>query len=559
MLFSHYGHAICGDETPTILGVFDFSTVPPLLFYSYIPIVVVSLAIGFLIYRKDKNSLLSRLLFFMTIFFTLWVINILVQWIASYHTVLMLGWQLTAFFEVSLFLVTTYLAYVFIYAKDIPPILKWVGFILGIALATVLPTSFNIAAYDAANCEGVVGPLWNGIYILEPALIVLIAGMGVSQWRKERTNKARQRQIAVFTTGLVLLLSTFFASNFYGELTKVYEFNLWGPLGMLVFFILLAYMIIRYHTFNIKLFGTQALVLFITLLIGSKLFYNTNTTDTILNGTTLVFFIISGTFLIRSVRAEIKQKERLQKLTEELRISNEKLKSLDKLKSEFISLASHQLRSPLTAIKGYASMLYEGSFGPMSDKQVEGAKRIYTSAQGLTNIVEDLLNVTKIEQGGMKYEFIATDLGKLVTDLYAEMKVPAESKHLEFTLDLPRDEIFMISADPVKLKQVFLNLVDNSLKYTQKGFVRLALKRDGTNIVFTVTDSGMGITPEVKAKLFEKFNRGDDKTNTGGSGLGLYLAREIARAHKGDVVIDSPGLGQGSTFTVTLPATGLPR
>lgn len=557
MTFHDYGHAICGDETPTILGVFDFSTVPPLLFYSYIPIVLLSLSIGFLIYRKDKNSLRGRLLFLMTIFFTFWVLNILIQWIASYHTILMFGWQLTVFFEVGLFAATAYLAYVFIYEKDIPPILKWLGVLGGVLLAVLLPTPLNIASYDVVNCEGVVGSLWNAIYIMESAVIVLIAGIGFSQWHKERGNKLRQKQIAVFTTGLVLLLATFFVSNFYGELTKVYEFNLWGPVGMLVFFVLLAYMIVRYHTFNIKLFGTQALVVFIALLIGSKLFYNTSTTDTILNIATLVLFVISGGFLIRSVRSEIKQKERLEKLTKELGISNNKLKGLDKLKTEFLSLASHQLRSPLTAIKGYASMLSEGAFGALDEKQTGAVKRIYTSAQGLVNVVEDLLNVSKIEQGGMKYEFMPTDLSKLVTNLYEEMKVPAETKKLVFTLEMAEHDTFTVNADPVKLKQVFLNLVDNSIKYTTNGFVKIALIRKEDSVVFSVSDNGIGISAETREKLFEKFSRGEGgKTNTGGSGLGLYLAREIARAHKGDVTIESEGLGKGSSFIVTLPASG---
>ena len=248
----------------------------------------------------------------------------------------------------------------------------------------------------------------------------------------------------------------------------------------------------------------------------------------------------------------------LDRINTELGEANEKLKGLDKLKSEFISLASHQLRSPLTAIKGYASMLYEGSFGELQPKQVEGAKRIYTSAQGLVNIVEDLLNVSKIEQGGMKYEFVQTDLSKIVLDLYNEMKISAESKSLEFNLEISQDETFIVSADPVKLKQVFLNIVDNSIKYTSKGFVKISLSRDSNNIIFTVKDSGLGISKESLAKLFEKFSRGENgATNTGGSGLGLYLAREITRAHKGDIQIESEGAGMGSTFRVILPAKDL--
>ncbi|MDQ5931227.1 MAG: hypothetical protein QG674_393, partial [Patescibacteria group bacterium] len=266
---------------------------------------------------------------------------------------------------------------------------------------------------------------------------------------------------------------------------------------------------------------------------------------------------IFGINLIRSVLREVEQREKIETLADQLQDANEKLKSLDKLKTEFLSLASHQLRSPLTAIKGYASMLSEGAFGKLDEKKSEAVNRIYTSAQGLVNVVEDLLNVSKIEQGGMKYEFMPTSLSSVVETLFNEMKVPAQSKHLEFTLDMDKHDKFIVSADPVKLKQVFLNLVDNSIKYTQKGFVKISLRRIDDKIVFSVTDNGMGISPETKSKLFEKFSRGEGgKTNTGGSGLGLYLAQQIAKAHKGDILIDSEGLGKGSVFTVAIPSSG---
>ena len=290
----------------------------------------------------------------------------------------------------------------------------------------------------------------------------------------------------------------------------------------------------------------------------------TITTQTLLP---FLIFIIFLTFTISVLTVAIlliwrRHTKSLEDLTEQLEHSNlgladlnGKLKGLDKLKTEFLSLASHQLRSPLTAIKGYASMLTEGSFGKMDEKQDVAVKRIYTSAQGLVSIVEDLLNVSKIEQGGMKYEFMTTELSKSVTDLYNEMKIPAESKGLELTLDIPPYEKFIVNADPTKLKQVFLNLTDNSIKYTPKGFVKLSLRHEGSNIVFAVSDNGVGISPETMGKLFGKFNRGEGgKLNTGGSGLGLYLAREIARVHKGDIVIESEGLGKGSTFKVVIPA-----
>jgi signal transduction histidine kinase len=246
----------------------------------------------------------------------------------------------------------------------------------------------------------------------------------------------------------------------------------------------------------------------------------------------------------------------LEHLRDKLEDANERLKDLDKLKSEFVSLASHQLRSPLTVIKGYASLLVDDN---LPEKQTEMVRHIYLSAQGMANVVEDFLNVTKIEQGGMKYIFAPVDIRTIVNDLVSDMKISAEDKHLEFLSEIDTQETFMVNADGTKIKQVFLNLVDNSIKYTKEGFVKVSLKKQKIEsgqdcILFLVSDSGIGITEEVKSKLFQKFNRGNGAAlNTGGSGLGLYLAQEIIKAHKGEILIESEGLGKGSTFSVILP------
>lgn len=248
--------------------------------------------------------------------------------------------------------------------------------------------------------------------------------------------------------------------------------------------------------------------------------------------------------------------KKVDALNGELAEANEKLKGLDKLKTEFLSLASHQLRSPLTAIKGYASMLLENSFGELRDqKQREAVDRIFQSSMNLTKTVEDLLNVSKIEQGGMKYEFMELDVAKLAEEITNELSVTAQNKGLALTFETDDSKPYLISGDSNKLRQVFVNFIDNSIKYTKEGFikVKVAKSEDKKQIVFSVTDSGMGMTPEIKAQLFQKFARAEGgKMNAGGSGLGLYLAKEIVEAHKGTVDVTSRGMGQGSTFSVTL-------
>ena len=249
--------------------------------------------------------------------------------------------------------------------------------------------------------------------------------------------------------------------------------------------------------------------------------------------------------------------KKVDSLKHELGIANEKLKSLDKLKTEFLSLASHQLRSPLTAIKGYTSMLLEGDFGDTNEKQKEAIDRVFQSTKHLTAIVEDLLDVAKIEQGGMKYVMNDFDFGKVVQDIETDLAMLAEKKKFKLSFETDNKAPYTMNGDMEKIRQVVLNLSDNAVKYTRRGNIKVKLTKDEVRkkIILSIADTGMGITSEVKESLFQKFARGNgEKMNTSGSGLGLYLAKEIIEAHQGRIWVESAGEDRGSTFFVELGA-----
>ncbi len=239
-------------------------------------------------------------------------------------------------------------------------------------------------------------------------------------------------------------------------------------------------------------------------------------------------------------------------LYREIQIANARLRELDKQKSEFVSIASHQLRTPLTAIKGYSSMVLEGTFGRVPEKMNEPIKRIFESSERLVLIIEDFLNISRIEQGRMKYEFSTVNLSQTVDDVLRDLDGTFRRKGLTYKKEEIDKGPYNITADRGKVYQVVSNIVDNSIKYTPKGSVTISLRKDEIShkVLLTITDTGIGIPAETIPQLFQKFSRAEDagKQNIQGTGLGLYVAKEIMNAHRGNIWVDSDGKDKGSTF-----------
>lgn len=555
----------CGWSSAPYLVLSD-NVFAPLIYYSHFFALGASLLVGFFIYLHGRRELVNNLLFIITLTLSVWIFGDLVLWASEKPDLVMFFWSLINIFEPLVYFFSLYFFLVFVDKRDISLGKKLVSLVLLAPIFILASTKFGLLGFDLSNCDraAIEGPVAQYGYFLEIVFVFWLIVAAVRRY-KNAIKKDIRSQIAIMAIALCVFLVSFSLGNIVEVFTDNWGIGQIGLIGVPVFVGLLSYLIVRFRTFSIKLIGAQVLVLTVGFLLVALLFVRTIENARLVILGTIILVVILGYVLVRSVKREIEQRQhlddlriRLERSNLDLANANEKLKGLDKLKTEFLSLASHQLRSPLTAIKGYASMLSEGSFGALSEKQDEAVKRVYASAQGLVSVVEDLLNVSKIEQGGMKYEFIPTDLKKIIKDLVNEMRIPAENKNLEFSENISEEDAFSVVADPVKLKQVFLNLVDNSIKYTEKGFVHVSLtKGDNNTIVFVVEDSGVGISQETREKLFQKFSRGEGgKMNTGGSGLGLYLAREIARAHKGDITIESEGLGKGSKFIVTLPVSG---
>ncbi len=326
----------------------------------------------------------------------------------------------------------------------------------------------------------------------------------------------------------------------------------------IIFFpFIIGYAILRYDLFDLKAVITELIMFSIWILLLLKSVFSTSIQDSIVSWALLIVVIVLGSLLIKSVRKEVETRQKIQKLVKDLELANEHLKELDQQKSEFVSLASHQLRGPLTAIKGYASMLLDGDFGQFNDEVRDAVNKIFQSTQDLVVLVNDYLDVSKIEQGRMQYDFSTFDMRDLAVTVVTELKPNIERAKLSIDFDYDLSGTYMLNADQGKIKQVISNLVDNAIKYTPKGSIHLWLTHTLNNrILLTISDTGVGIHPDVLPRLFEKFTRAPDasKTNIMGTGLGLYVAKKMIEAHRGKIWADSAGQGKGSTFFIELDA-----
>lgn len=250
---------------------------------------------------------------------------------------------------------------------------------------------------------------------------------------------------------------------------------------------------------------------------------------------------------------------KLRELTMQLENANEKLKVLDAAKSEFVAMAGHQLRSPLTVIKGYVSLAQEGEFGTTKkNKKLSDALAIVAhSTDQLVKLVSDLLDLSRIESGKIHYEFKEADFPKLVEGIVREYGPKAKDKKLKLIFENNAKNLAPFLFDPDKMREVVVNLIDNAMRYSREGEITIStnLTSQNTTLRFSVKDRGIGIKKEDLSQLFVKFTRLQEAKNieANGTGIGLYFAKRIVEDHGGRVGVESPGPGKGSTFWIEIP------
>lgn len=235
--------------------------------------------------------------------------------------------------------------------------------------------------------------------------------------------------------------------------------------------------------------------------------------------------------------------------------AEERQRHIDQMKSEFIFIASHQLRTPLSVIRWTLKMCLDGDLGKMTQIQRKFLKKTYQSNQQMIDLINDLLDVSRIEEGKFEYNFIKLDVSRLLINLIKQFNVFIDKKKLKVKTNFTSNSGIIIQGDESRISLVFNNLIDNAIKFTpSKGRIDIKILKEKNWIKMVVQDNGIGIREEDQKKLFTKFFRADEakRMQTEGTGLGLFIIKNIIKAHYGRVTVKSK-IGKGSVFTCWLP------
>ncbi len=512
-----------------------------------------SIVFSTIVYRSDEKNHVSRDWFIFSIPFSLWALSLFAITSTSRESTALI-WQFIL--DISAILIPVlYLHFTHSLLESSQKWQKWLAWTLSLSM---IMFSFTPLFKNGVRFINEFDFFWinpGPFYWIFPVYfvgIVLIAILnlilGYIKHKTEITLRAQIRNTLI--SGVIGYIGGL--TNFFPQIFNIYPFGNYLVILYIVFMVygVLKYKLLSTQVISAHLFSTALLLALLVNLLSSREIKQWTSSFLL-----FAFACLISALLIRSVNKEVKTRQEIEKLATDLSVANDRLKELDAQKTEFVSLASHQLRGPLTAIKGYGSMLLEGDFGELSPMIKDAVEKMYKSTNDLVVIVGDYLDVSRIEQGRMQYDFSRFDLKELVSTVVTELRPNVENAHLTLDFDTSPAPNYTTHADKGKIKQVISNIVDNAIKYTPKGGIHIWLStKTKDKALISISDTGVGIHPDVIPKLFQKFTRAPNasETNILGTGLGLYVAKKMIEAHNGRVWAESAGQGKGSTFFIEL-------
>jgi len=529
--------------------LFFSSSVPSILYYALLPGMIASILFSILLFLKNKSNISIRNLIYLSASFFMWGFFALILFATNSPEEVMFFWSLTILVEPLIYLMGVHFTNSFLYNERLTFGKMFLSIIPILPIIFLLSTKYNLLGVDLNDCTAIEGPIaLYYSYIIEIIYSIIILFSIIYKYKK--SEELDKKKFLYFGLGIFLFLITFSSGNIIGSFTDDWVLSQVGYFGMPIFIGILAYLVVKYNSFNVKLIATQALVWGLAILIGSQFFFIKVPLNMFLNGITFVASIIFGYFLIKSVKKEVEQKEELAKL-------NVDLQDLLQQRESLVHLVTHKVKGSFTRSKYIFAGILDGTFGDINDEIKKRAQQGLDSDNGGIDTVDLVLNAANLQKGTVKYDMKDLDFKELVKKVISEKEISIEAKGLKLEIDI-KDDVYNIIGDTFWLKEALSNLIENSIKYTKEGkiIVGITKKLDsaGNKILFYVKDTGVGIADDDRKNLFTEGGRGKDsvKVNVDSTGYGLYSVKLIVEAHNGKAWVDSEGVNKGSTFWIEL-------
>jgi signal transduction histidine kinase len=495
--------------------------------------------LGFTIFYTDKKSITNRTFLGFAIVTAIWDITNYIAYTLTSASIAIIFLRIELFFAVWQAFLIFQLFYVF--PKEKFKFNKAYKFLL-IPLVSVVSilnlTPLVLRSVTETNPDGTILSVSNGpaiplfgivsIFLVISSLFVLIRKI-------LKSTKEEKKPYKLLLTGILIMFFFIIIFNFiFPAFLNNSSYISYGAVFILPFVFFTAYAIHKHRLFNIKDTATVFAATTLSVVTFLEIIFADNLSSILFRSSVFILVLIFSIRLIKNMFA-------LERANEE--------------KSEFMSFASHEIRNPITAMKGYASLMLEGDTGPINPMTKDAAQKIMFASNQVISLIAQYLNKSKMELGELKYLFSIFDVSDTVEEIVRGFQPVAEQKGITVTTNIDKSQKYHVKADEVKIKEVISNTIDNSIKYTPKGGVVVSVEHDGEKVLIKIKDTGVGIPPETIPHLFKKFSRADaQKVNLLGTGLGLFLAKTFIDAHNGRIWAESEGKDKGSTIIIELPA-----
>lgn len=512
--------------------------------------------LGFVTFFNNRKSETNRaflMISLMTIFWSFF--NLMIFQLRSSYLVL---WSLrtAVFFAVWFAYYVFHLAYVVPQQRVVFP--RWyvcvlLPIVFVAAFINLTPFVFSSAMFSLDDVPQVTnGP---AIFLFGVVVLSLNAGgIGILFKKTRRMSSAARGQLRFILAGLLLTLSLIVVFNFiFPAFLSNPRFIPMAGVFIFPFIACTAYAIIRKKFLDIKVVSTEILVFVLAVALLFEVIASEGAIAIMYKSSVFLLVLGVGLLLIKSVRKEVAERDQIAHLAESLEKANMRLQELDKQKTEFLSIASHQLRTPLSIIKGYIELIHDGAYGTPSPKLLDALGDMDESNERLVKLVDEFLDISRIEQGRTKFNFGQYAIGALVDSVVKEISGRAKDKGLAIQWKGAR--VGDIRMDDEKIRHVVFNFVDNAIKYSSKGIISIAVNKEKDGVAVRVKDQGIGFDKKDEVNFFQKFYRGENikSVDVGGTGLGLFVCRKFIEAHRGTVWAKSDGVGKGGEFGFWIP------